>query len=106
MRRSFQFLEAGMTHKLTMISAAVALALGASTAHADFDDMVSVRGFGTAGVVHSSEDRADVNGTVFQPDGAGYTRDFDMRTLSKLAGQMNVQFTDSLSMTVQAITQY
>jgi hypothetical protein len=95
-----------MTHKLTMISAAVALALGASTAHADFDDMVSVRGFGTAGVVHSSEDRADVNGTVFQPDGAGYTRDFDMRTLSKLAGQMNVQFTDSLSMTVQAITQY
>lgn len=95
-----------MTHKFSMISAAVALALSASAAHADFDDMVSVRGFGTAGVVHSTEDRADVTGSVFQPDGAGYTRDFDLRTLSKVAGQVNLQFTDDLSMTVQAITQY
>jgi hypothetical protein len=95
-----------MTHKFSMISAAVALALSASAAQADFDDMVSVRGFGTAGVVHSDVEGADVTNSFFQPDGAGYTRDFDMRTLSKVAGQMNLQFTDDLSMTVQAITQY
>jgi len=95
-----------MTHKLTMISAAVALALGASTAHADFDDMVSVRGFGTMGAVHSTEDQADVVGSVFQPDGAGYTRGIDVRGDSRVAGQVSVRFTDKLSLTAQAITQY
>jgi hypothetical protein len=90
-----------------MVSAAVALALSASMAHAaNFDDMVSVRGFGTFGVAHSTEDRADVLGSVFQPDGAGYTRDWDMRSDTKLAGQVNVRFTDALSFTVQALTQY
>jgi hypothetical protein len=96
-----------MTHKLTMVATAVALALGAATAQAaSVADMVSVRGFGTAGVVHSSTDLADVTGSVFQPDGAGFTRDYDLRTLSKLAGQMNVQFMDQLSLTAQVITQY
>jgi len=96
-----------MTHKFTILSAAVALALGASAAHAaDFDDMVSVRGFGTFGVMHSTEDRADVLGSVFMPDGAGYTREWDMRSDSKLAGQVNVRFTDKLDFTVQAISQY
>jgi hypothetical protein len=96
-----------MTHKLTMISAAVALALSAAASHAaDLNDMVSVRGFGTFGVMHSTEDQADVKGSVFQPDGAGYTREWDMRSDTKLAGQVAVRFTDSLSFTVQALSQY
>jgi hypothetical protein len=96
-----------MSHKLKMVSAAVALALGAAASNAaDFDDMVSVRGFGTFGVMHSTEDQADVLGSVFQPDGAGYTRDWDMRSDTKLAGQVDVRFTDKLSFTVQALSQY
>ena len=96
-----------MTHKFTILSAAVALALSASVAHAaDFDDMVSVRGFGTFGVMHSTEDKADVLGSVFMPDGAGATRDWDMRSDTKLAGQVNVRFTDKLDFTVQALSQY
>ena len=96
-----------MSHKLKMVSAAVALALGAAASNAaDFDDMVSVRGFGTFGVMHSTEDQADVLGSVFQPDGAGYTRDWDMRSDTKLAGQVDVRFTEKLSFTVQALSQY
>jgi hypothetical protein len=96
-----------MPANFKLISAAVALALSASVAQArDFDDMVSLRGFGTVGVVHSTEDQADFHSTVFQPDGAGYTRDWDMRSDSRLAGQANVYFTDKLTLTVQALAQY
>lgn len=96
-----------MSLKLKLISTAVALALSASAAHArDFADIVSFRGFGTVGVVHSSEDLADFHATVFQPDGAGYTRDWDMRSDTRLAGQMSVLFTDKLSLTVQALSEY
>lgn len=96
-----------MTHKLTMLSTAVALALaGAATHAADFGDKVSIRGFGTIGAMHSSEDNADVLGSAFMPDGAGHTRDWDMRSDSRFAVQANVAFTDKLELTVQAISQY
>ncbi len=96
-----------MTHKLTMLSAAVALALAsAATQASDFGDKVSIRGFGTLGVMHTNLDGADVVGSVFMPDGAGHTREWDVRSDSRLAAQANVNFTDSLSLTVQAISQY
>jgi len=36
--------------------------------------MFSFNGFGTAGIVHSSDDKADFVATDFEPNGAGYTR--------------------------------
>lgn len=96
-----------MTHKSKSVLAAVALALSASAAGAaDFGDMFSVRGFGTLGVTHSTEDQADFRESVFQPDGAGLTRDWDFRSNTRFATQVNVNFTDELSVVVQALSQY
>jgi len=96
-----------MTIKLTTVGAAIALALGSATAGAaDFGDMFSFRGFGTLGIVHSSENQADFVGSVFQPDGAGYTNDWDLRPDTLLGGQVNAKFSDKFSAVVQAVSQH
>jgi hypothetical protein len=94
-------------HRIFTLVSAVALTLGTAVAKAaDFKDMFSFRGFGTLGMVHSSEDRADFRGSVFQPDGAGFTRDWDQRTDTRLAVQLSAKFTDKLTAVVQVLSQY
>lgn len=101
------FSEAGMNHRSKLLPMAIALTLASAHASAaDFGDKVSVRGFGTVGVMHSTEDQADVVGSVFQPTGAGYSHDWDMRPDSKFATQADIAFTDKLSLTLQALSQY
>ncbi|HEY4368233.1 MAG TPA: hypothetical protein VGN07_13450 [Steroidobacteraceae bacterium] len=96
-----------MTLRFTTLAAAVALTLGGAAAGAaDFNDIFSVRGFGTSGVVHSSEDRADFVGSIFQPNGAGYSHEWDMRPDTLVAGQLNMHFSDKFSAIVQAVAQY
>jgi hypothetical protein len=68
--------------------------------------MFSFKGFGTIGIAHSSEDEADFRGNVFQPNGAGRTRDWDMGVDSKLGGQVSANFTDQLSGIVQMVAQH
>jgi hypothetical protein len=72
----------------------------------DESSMFSFKGFGTLGVVHSSEDEADYRGNVFQPNGAGHTHEWDPGVDSKLGAQVSAQFTDKLSGIIQAVAQH
>jgi hypothetical protein len=67
---------------------------------------LSFRGFGTLGLVYSSEDQADFVGNLFQPNGAGHNRPVDFGVDSKLGAQMDVRITDSLSAVVQVVSQH
>ena len=96
-----------MTSRFTTLAAGIALALGTAAASAaDLNDIFSVHGFGTSGIVHSSEDRADFVGSIFQPNGAGYTHEWDMRPDTLVAGQLSMHFNDKFSAIVQAVAQY
>lgn len=96
-----------MTIRTITVGAAIALALGSASARAaDFGDIFSFNGFGTLGMVHSSEDQADYIGTVFQPDGAGFTEDWDLRPGTLLGGQINMQFNEKFSAVIQAVSQH
>ena len=85
---------------LISMSAAMSLADGLDSS------MFSVKGFGTLGVAHSSEDHADFVATPYQPKGAGLTHDWDTNVDSKLGVQVNSSFTDKLSAAVQIVSQY
>ena len=95
-----------MSQKLTIMALSVMM-LGATVARADDADkpMFSFGGFGTVGIVHSSEKNADFQNSVFQPNGAGRTYNWDMNVDSKLAVQMTANFTSQLSGVVQVISE-
>lgn len=87
--------------------ALVALALYATGARADDSDtsMFSLGGFGTLGVVHSSEDRADFTGSLFKPSGAGHTRAWSADVDSLIAAQATARFTPKLSAVLQVVSE-
>ncbi len=95
-----------MSNKLTLI-ALVALMLSATAALADDTEkpMFSFGGFGTVGIVHSSEKNADFQNSVFQPNGVGRTRSWSMDVDSKLAVQMTANITTQLTGVVQLISE-
>jgi hypothetical protein len=68
--------------------------------------MFSFSGFGTLGVVHSSEDQADFISNGTQPKGAGFTNSWSATPDSKLGLQLSAQLTDRLSVVLQAVSQY
>lgn len=61
--------------------------------------------FGTAGVVHSSEARADFTSSIFKPTGAGNTHTWSADVDSILGAQVIADATAQLSATVQVISQ-
>jgi hypothetical protein len=67
--------------------------------------MFSFNGFGTAGVVHSSEDQADFTSTVFKPNGAGYSHNWSADVDSRIGAQATANFTGQLSAVVQIISE-
>ncbi len=95
-----------MSHKLTVIALAATM-LGATGARADDTEkaMFSFGGFGTVGVVHSSEKNADFQNSIFQANGVGRSYNWDMNVDSKLAVQMTAHFTSQLSGVVQLISE-
>lgn len=68
--------------------------------------MFSFNGFGTVGVVHSSDDLADFVSNPAQPKGAGFTDSWSATPDTKLGVQLNVALTDRLSAVVQVMSQY
>ena len=90
-----------------LAGAGVLLTVSCSPAYADgFDDSIfSLGGFGTLGVVHSSEHQADFTKSFFQPNGAGYTRDWSLSVDSLIAAQVTANFTPQLSAVLQLISQ-
>jgi hypothetical protein len=67
--------------------------------------MFTFGGFGTLGVVHSSNDKADFAATAFEGTGAGHTRSWSPGVDSVLAGQVDGHFTSKLSGVLQVIAQ-
>lgn len=63
-------------------------------------------GFGTAGVVHSNDDRADLVTSFRQPAGAGFTHAWSATPDSKVGAQLTGTFMGSLSAVVQVVSQY
>ncbi|NWD77506.1 porin [Pseudomonas gingeri] len=95
-----------MTPKLNTLALAV-MALYASTANAD-DAMMptfSLSSFGTAGIVHSSEKNADFTSSIYKPNGAGHTRNWDADVDSLIGAQVIATFTPQLSAVVQVISE-
>lgn len=67
--------------------------------------MFSFDAFGTLGVVHSSEDKADFSSTIFKPDGAGHSDEWSANVDSLLGGQVTATLTSQLSAVVQVIAE-
>jgi hypothetical protein len=94
-----------------MIIALIALmvpwcAAGAETADpVSGTQLFSLSGFGTLGVVHSSEDLADFTSSVFKPSGAGYGGSWSTVVDSLLGAQLTANITPKLSAVVQVIAE-
>jgi hypothetical protein len=67
--------------------------------------MFSFSGFGTLGVVHSSDHDADFTSTLFKPNGAGYSHDWSPDVDSRIGAQVIANFTPQLSAMLQVISQ-
>lgn len=95
-----------ISHKLTHI-ALLAMALYAAGARADDagTPMFSLSGFGTLGVAHSSEDKADFVSSVSVPDGTGHSRAWSPDLDSRIAAQVTANFTNRLTGVVQIISE-
>lgn len=89
------------------VIALAALTLYASGAGADEPGapMFSFSGFGTLGVVHSSEDQADFTSSVFKPNGAGHSRSWSADVDSLIGGQVSASLTPQLSAVLQVISE-
>jgi hypothetical protein len=65
----------------------------------------SVSGFGTLGLVHSSENLGDFTSNVLKPNGAGYTHAWSSDVDSRVGAQVIATLTAHLSADVQAIAE-
>ena len=65
----------------------------------------SFSAFGTLGVVHSSEDKADFTASSLQPNGAGYTHSWSPDVDSRLGAQVTAHFTPQISAMLQVISE-
>ena len=66
----------------------------------------SFSGFGTVGLVHSSEDQADYTSSPwYKPNGAGHSSEWSADVDSRLGLQLDAQFTPQLSAVLQVLSQ-
>jgi hypothetical protein len=93
----------------SLIAVMLAAMLGyAASATADDDPgarMFSFAGFGTLGVVHSSEHDADFTSSSFKPTGAGYSHNWSADVDSLLAAQVTANVTSQLSAVLQIVAE-
>jgi hypothetical protein len=95
-----------MSTKLTICSL-IALAFTPAWAKADDtgSSIFAFNGFGTLGIVHSSDSLADFVATGLEPNGAGYTRAWSASVDSLVGGQVTANITPQLAAVVQLIAQ-
>lgn len=67
--------------------------------------MFSFSGFGTLGLVHSSEPNADFVGNSLQPNGAGFSREWSADVDSRLGVQVTGTFTKHISVVLQVVAE-
>jgi len=97
--------ESKMNSKKHLIALAIALAC-AQSAQADDGGMFTFSGFGTLGVAHSTEDKADVVPDFQSERGVGASDSTSARLDSRIALQVNANFTDDFTGVVQAVSEY
>lgn len=95
-----------MNRNLPLTALAAAALLCASAAHAQSSPEFKFSGYGTLGVVHSSDDRADYKSDLFQPKGAGRSESVSFNPDTKLGLQGSVKFNDQFSAVVQVVSKY
>jgi hypothetical protein len=85
----------------------VAMGLHATAAHAEETDtpMFLFGGFGTLGMVHSSEDKANFKSSVLVPTGAGYSHAWSADVESRIGAQVTANFSPQISAVVQVISE-
>lgn len=94
-----------MSYKLSSI-AVVAMALYAAGACADeLPPKFLFSGFGTVGVVHSSEDQADFTDSRVKPSGAGYSDSWSADVDSVIGLQFTASLTPRLSAVLQVVSE-
>jgi hypothetical protein len=86
------------------LAALVAAAFHSSGARADTPTF-SFSGYGTLGLVHSSDDRADYLVDPFKPTGPGYTRAWSADVDSRVGAQVTANIAPRFSAVVQVIAQ-
>ncbi len=94
-----------MSGRLTLITVLCLAAGSVAGAEEPAERKFLLSGFGTLGVVHSSEDLADFGVGAFVPHGAGYSREWSPEVDSRLGAQLTGNFTPSLSATAQLIVE-
>jgi hypothetical protein len=77
----------------------------ANPAFAEESDVLKVNGFGTLGLVHSDNDKADFITTIVQDRGAGYTRSWSAVVDSRLGIQLTYLPTEKFSAVLQVIAE-
>lgn len=89
------------------ISIVAAILFQATTANAQLEDTpnLSFDGYGTVGVVHSNEGRADFVSNRFAPEGAGHTREWSPEVDSRLGLQLTANLTPRFSSIVQVVAE-
>ena len=97
-----------MSVRVLLAALSIVAVLNSTGAHAidagNFD--YSFNGFGTAGVVHSSDSQADFTVNFKQPTGAGFTHSWSVTPDSKLGAQLTGSYRERLSAVVQVVSQY
>lgn len=91
--------------RATTVIAMFVLMCGHATAAYAQTPSLSLNGFGTLGVVHSSEDRADYVANLFRPRGAGHTSDWSAEVDSRLGLQLTASLTPRFTSVVQVIAE-
>ena len=87
--------------------ALLAMALYAAGARADEAETprFSFGGFGTVGVVHSSEKNADFTSGIYRPNGAGHTHAWSADADSRIGAQLTATLSPRLSAVLQVISE-
>lgn len=67
--------------------------------------MFSISGFGTLGLVHSSDPNADFVADFYQPNGAGLSRAWSADVDSRLGAQVTANFTNRISAVLQVVSE-
>ncbi len=94
-----------MNTKKQMIAAAIALACTAGV-QAEDGNMFTLSGFGTVGTAHSTERNADVVSDIQSAKGVGASDATSARLDSRIALQVNGNFTEDFSAVVQAVSEH
>jgi hypothetical protein len=95
-----------MRRKLARLAiAALALCVGRSVADDGDGPAFSFSGFGTLGIVHSSEDLADFTSSTGKPRGAGHSAAWSAEPDSLAAAQVAGQLTRRLSTLLQVVVE-